>query len=208
MRNVDNFDEFRKLLDFSHPNSFYFLQIIQRSKDDNTVTSSNNRYRRVKSYYIASLEEYNRFIPEIKKFCENNNARAYIRLSPISFYDVAINTASEYMRRIKEKQTFKSCNIYDSCCEKTKTCGQKLWMIDLDSSNPFYPNWFTEDLIKLGISQNVVAVLPTVNGVHYIMKPFDIRKWKDTEVAEIKKHNPITLLYYNDLSCKQEQNLI
>lgn len=200
MRNVDNFDEFRKLLDFSHPNSFYFLQIIQRSKDDNTVTSSNNRYRRVKSYYIASLEEYDRFIPEIKKFCENNNARAYIRLSPISFYDVAINAASEYMRRIKEKQTFKSCNIYDSCCEKTKTCGQKLWLIDLDSSNPFYPNWFTEDLIKLGISQNVVAVLPTVNGVHYIMKPFDIRKWKNIEVAEIKSNNSITLLYYHGLS--------
>lgn len=77
-------------------------------------------------------------------------------------------------------------------------------MIDLDSSDPFYPNWFTEDLIKLGISPNVVAVLPTVNGVHYIMKPFDIRKWNNTEVAEIKKHNPITLLYYNDLSCKQE----
>lgn len=195
---VDNFAKFRKLLDFSYPNSFYFLQIIQRSKDDNTVTSSNNRYRRVKSYYIASLEEYDRFIPEIKKFCENNNARAYIRLSPISFYDVAVNAALEYIRRIKEKQTFKSCNIYDSCCEKTKTCGQKLWLIDLDNSNSFYLNQFTENLIKLGINQNIVAVLPTVNGVHYIMKPFDTRKWKDIEVAEIKKYNPITLLYYND----------
>lgn len=107
------------------------------------------------------------------------------------------------MRRIKEKQTFKSYNIYDSCCEKTKICGQKLWMIDLDSSNSFYPNWFTEDLLRLDIHHNVVAILPPVNGVHYIIKPFDIRKWKDTEVAEIKKHNPITLLYYNDLSCKQ-----
>lgn len=202
--NVDNFDEFRKYLDYSVPESFYFLQIIQRSKDNNTTTSSSNRYRRIKSYYIASLEEYNRFIPEIKQLCKNNNARTYIRITPITFYDVAINTAIEYMRRIKEKQTFKSCNIYDSCCEKTKICGHKLWMIDLDSSNPFHPNWFTEDLLRLDIHHNVVAVFPTVNGMHYIMKPFDIRKWKDTEVAEIKKYNPITLLYYNDLSCKQE----
>lgn len=185
--NVDNFDEFRKYLDYSVPESFYFLQIIQRSKDNNTTTSSSNRYRRIKSYYIASLEEYNRFIPKIKQLCKNNNARAI-----------------EYMRRIKEKQTFKSCNIYDSCCEKTKTCGHKLWMIDLDSSNPFHPNWFTEDLLRLDIHHNVVAIFPTVNGMHYIMKPFDIRKWKDTEVAEIKKYNPITLLYYNDLSCKQK----
>lgn len=195
---VDNFSKFRELMDFSHPNSFYFLQIIQRSKDDNSVTSSNNRYRRVKSYYISSLEEYDRFIPEIKKFCENNNARAYIRISPISFYDVAVNAASEYLRRIKEKQTFKSCNIYDSCCEKTKTCGKKFWMIDVDTDNPFALNWFTEELIKLGINANVVAVLPTVNGLHYIMEPFDIRKWEDSDIAEIKKYNPITLLYYND----------
>lgn len=195
---VDNFSKFRELMDFSHPNSFYFLQIIQRSKDDNSVTSSNNRYRRVKSYYISSLEEYDRFVPEIKKFCENNNARAYIRISPISFYDVAINTASEYLRRIKEKQTFKSCNIYDSCCEKTKTCGKKFWMIDLDTDNPFAPNWFTEKLIKFGINSNVVAVLPTVNGLHYIVNPFDIRKWENSDIAEIKKNNPITLLYYND----------
>lgn len=195
---VDNFSKFRELMDFSHPNSFYFLQIIQRSKDDNSVTSSNNRYRRVKSYYISSLEEYDRFIPEIKKFCENNNARAYIRISPISFYDVAVNAASEYLRRIKEKQTFKSCNIYDSCCEKTKTCGKKFWMIDADTDNPFALNWFTEELIKLGINANVVAVLPTVNGLHYIMEPFDIRKWEDSDIAEIKKYNPITLLYYND----------
>lgn len=201
---VDNFSKFRELMDFSQPNSFYFLQIIQRSKDDNSVTSSNNRYRRVKSYYISSLEEYDRFIPEIKKFCENNNARAYIRISPISFYDVAVNTASEYLRRIKEKQTFKSCNIYDSCCEKTKTCGKKFWMIDADTDNPFALNWFTEELIKLGINTNVVAVLPTVNGLHYIVEPFDIRKWEDSDIAEIKKSNPITLLYYNDLSCKQE----
>lgn len=208
MRKVDNFEKFKELMDFSHPNSFYFLQIIQRSKDDNTVTSSNNRYRRVKSYYISSMEEYDRFIPEIKKFCENNNARAYIRLSPISFYDVAVNTASEYMRRIKEKQTFKSCNIYDSCCKKTKTCGKKLWMIDVDT-NPFTMHLFTEELMKLGIHENVVTSFPTVNGEHIIMTPFDIRKWNiDQNKAEIKKHNPITLLYYNDLSCKQESNTI
>ena len=200
MRKVDNFSEFRKLMDFSHPESFYFLQIIQRSKDDNTVISSNNRYRRVKSYYISSLEEYDRFIPEIKKFCENNNARAYIRLTPVTFYDVAVDTAAEYLRRVKEKQTFKSCNIYDSCCEKAKTCGEKLWMIDLDT-NPFTMHFFVEELLRLDIYKNVVASYPTVNGQHIIMTPFDIRKWDDSkykDVAEIKKHNPITLLYYND----------
>lgn len=207
MIKVDNFERFKELMDFSYPESFYFLQIIQRSKDDNTVTASNNRYRRVKSYYISSIEEYDRFIPEIKRFCENNNTRAYIRITPVSFYDVAINTASEYMRRIKEKQTFKSCNIYDSCCETTKTCKEKLWMIDLDTKDPTVFESFWQELIRLGIYENCIVVIPTINGEHFIMTRFDSRKWQDfryKNIAEIKKDNPITLLYYNDLSCKQE----
>lgn len=202
---VDNFAEFRKHLDFSKENTFYFCQLIQRIKDSNVVTSSNNRYRRVKSFYISSVDEYDRFENEIKEFCINNNARAYIRISPISFYDVAINTAIEYMRRIKECQTFKSCNIYDSCCGITRTCGKKIWMIDCDSKD-------TADLVsqsflleQLGIE--VLYKLPTKNGVHYIIEPFDRRKWSeeyDQVIGEIKSNNPITLLYYHGVSSQQE----
>lgn len=195
---VDNFAEFRKHLDFSKENSFYFCQLIQRSKDSNVVTSSNNRYRRVKSFYISSIEEYDRFTPEIKEFCKNNNARAYIRVSPVSFYDVALNTALEYMRRIKECQTFKSCNIYDSCCETTRACGEKVWMIDCDEPC----SMSTINLLKnLGIT--ILYSLPTKSGTHLIIEPFDRRKWNDlldTTVGEIKSHNPITLLYYHGLS--------
>ncbi len=200
---VDNFEEFRKHLDFSKENTFYFCQLIQRGKDSNIVTSSNNRYRRVKSFYISSIAEYDRFIPEIKEFCKNNNARAYIRLSPVSFYEVALNTAIEYMRRIKECQTFKSCNIYDSCCETTRTCGKKVWMIDCDCN----PTWdYTEVLKSMGIE--VLYRLPTKNGVHYIINPFDRRKWNeelDQTIGEIKSDNPITLLYYHGISGQPEQ---
>lgn len=202
---VDNFAEFRKHLDFSKENTFYFCQLIQRSKDSNVVTSSNNRYRRVKSFYISSVNEYDRFEEEIKEFCKNNNARAYVRLSPVSFYEVALNTAIEYMRRIKECQTFKSCNIYDSCCETTRSCGKKIWMIDCDSKD-------TADLVsqsflleELGVE--VLYKLPTKSGVHYIIKPFDRRKWSeeyDQVIGEIKSNNPITLLYYHGVSSQQE----
>lgn len=198
---VDNFAEFRKHLDFSKENTFYFCQLIQRSKDSNVVTSSNNRYRRVKSFYISSVNEYDRFEEEIKEFCKNNNARAYIRLSPISFYEVALNTAIEYMRRIKECQTFKSCNIYDSCCETTRTCGEKVWMIDCDCEEPIDFAAKERTLIEMGIE--VLYKLPTKNGIHYIIKPFDRRKWSeelDQTIGEIKNNNPITLLYYLDIS--------
>ena len=200
---VDNFEEFRKHLDFSKENTFYFCQLIQRGKDSNVVTSSNNRYRRVKSFYISSLAEYDRFTDEIKEFCKNNNARAYVRLSPTSFYEVALNTAIEYMRRIKECQTFKSCNIYDSCCETTRTCGDKVWMIDCDEAENYAVN--KQTLIDMGIE--ILYVLPTKTGVHFIIKPFDRRKWSkelDQTIGEIKSDNPITLLYYHGLSGQPE----
>lgn len=202
---VDNFAEFRKHLDFSKENTFYFCQLIQRSKDGTVVTSSNNRYRRVKSFYISSVEEYDRFEEEIKEFCKNNNARAYIRLSPISFYEVALNTAIEYMRRIKECQTFKSCNIYDSCCETTRICGEKVWMIDCDCGEP--ENLVSHAFILKELGIEVLYQLPTKSGIHYIIKPFDRRKWSeelDQTIGEIKSSNPITLLYYHDLSGQPE----
>lgn len=195
---VDNFEEFRKHLDFSNQNSFYFCQLIQRSKDNNVVISSNNRYRRVKSFYISSLEEYDKRAPEIKELCKNNNARAYIRVSPVSFYEVAINTAIEYMRRIKECQTFKSCNVYDSCCETTRSCGEKVWIIDCD--NPSSLN-FLSTFAELDIT--ILYSLPTKSGIHFIVKPFDKRKWSkklDKEIGEIKHYSPLTLLYYHGLS--------
>lgn len=202
---VDNFEEFRKHLDFSKKNTFYFCQLIQRSKDSNVVTSSNNRYRRVKSFYISSVNEYDRFEEEIKEFCKNNNARAYVRLSPVSFYEVALNTAIEYMRRIKECQTFKSCNIYDSCCETTRTCGEKVWMIDCDCEEPIDFAMKEQTLTEMDIE--VLYKLPTKNGIHYIIKPFDRRKWSeelDQTIGEIKSDNPITLLYYHGLSGQPE----
>lgn len=195
---VNNFAEFRKHLDFSKPNSFYFCQLIQRSKDSNVVTSSNNRYRRVKSFYIASIEEYDRFTPEIQEFCKNNNARAYIRVNPISFYEVALNTALEYMRRIKENQTFKACSIYDSCCETTKTCGRKVWLIDCDGTADYAA---CENVVK-NLEIEVLYKLPTKSGMHFIISPFDIRRWSkelDDSIGEIQKCNPITLLYYYGL---------
>lgn len=196
---VDNFAEFRKHLDFSKENTFYFCQLIQRGKDSNVVTSSNNRYRRVKSFYISSVNEYNRFEEEIKEFCRNNNARAYI--PPVSFYEVVLNTAIEYMRRIKECQTFKSCNIYDSCCETTRTCGEKVWMIDCDCGEP--ENLVSHAFILKELGIEVLYQLPTKSGIHYIIRPFDRRKWSeelDQTIGEIKSNNPITLLYYHGIS--------
>ena len=59
---VNNFKQIRALLDFRSKDDFYFLQILQRKKDQKDkaikVNGTNNNARLVKAYYISSLEYF------------------------------------------------------------------------------------------------------------------------------------------------------
>lgn len=84
---VDNFELIRTLLKFESKDDFYFIQILQRPKDNPEIGASN---RLVKSYYIRSLEYFNSKKNEIKQVCELYKARAYIHLTKRSYKDVAL----------------------------------------------------------------------------------------------------------------------
>jgi hypothetical protein len=75
---IDNIQLILPFLKFESKDDFYYLQILQRKKE-NPQLGSNSRV--IKNYYITSekylLDRYN----EIKKLCEVFNARAMIRLN-------------------------------------------------------------------------------------------------------------------------------
>jgi hypothetical protein len=78
----------------------------------------------------------------------------------------------------------------------------KLWMIDCDGKNPGDP--IIDEIIEYVENHHGkhYAVLPTVSGCHIITSRFDPRffQFEDCEL----KRNAFTLLYYNDISRKQE----
>lgn len=74
---VDNFDLIKSLLKFESQDDFYYLQIIQRSKDNPDIGANN---RLVRSYCIRSLEYFESKKKEIKQTCSRFKARAYIHL--------------------------------------------------------------------------------------------------------------------------------
>lgn len=224
---IDNFDIIKKLLKFEDKDDFYFLQIIQRKKDGNDVPSANNGYRTIKTYYIRSLEDFDRRKPAIIQLCEQNNARAYFNLNVRNAREVALTAAKAYIDLVREDRCSQGHRVYDHACGVTPKMGvKKLWIVDVDTKDE-------EKIKKLDALicncrsafsvghpiappcyfDNVVAKIPTPHGYHLITHGFDVSELRKLlqqeglmftedemkEICAIKKDNP-TILYFKDIS--------
>ena len=100
---IDNFDKVEKLLEFNdNGDDFYFVQIIKRYKDNPNDDKNQGNYRAgawyLKSWRIHSADELAQLKPVIIKWCEENNARAYISLNSRSTKDT-----DSYIKIMKQK---------------------------------------------------------------------------------------------------------
>jgi hypothetical protein len=89
--------------------------------------------------------------------------------------------------------------VLDSAIMKTSVKNDKLWVIDIDSKDEELVQKITKIVnnSRSGFSPNIICQVPTVNGVHLITHPFDIRDFHaniSSQEAEIKK-DALTLLY-------------
>lgn len=192
---VDNFEEIRGTLEFDDPEEFYYISIMQRNKDGVKVASSHDNCRRIRTFYVFSLEDFDRITPFIKEICDKINARCYIELNRKNIFDCQLSCISRLAECIQHR-TRKSRAIMDSVVAGAPS-RDKLWMIDADGYNPGDP--IITDIIEY-VEKNRgthYAVVPTVNGCHIITSRFDPRFFneffKDCEI----KRNAFTLLYYN-----------
>lgn len=207
---VDNFDSIRKLLRFDDDgDSYYFIQIMQRKKDDMDI-SKNNRI--IMNYYITSLDYLNDREEEIKTLCKIYNARAYISINPGSFRKSCqyafkeladINISGQYRQII---------NLMPTLAGKYNNGGDsKLWIIDYDSKDDSHIGEIKEALrVAKGRDgegvDKIKLTLPTKNGFHLIVTPYDPRATEalfrsfDFEVA-VHKNNPTLLFAISKTEC-------
>lgn len=221
--NVNNFDLIRTLLKFEDKDDFYFLQIIQRKKDGNVVPAANNGYRTIKTYYIRSLEDFDRRKEAIIQLCEQNNARAYINLNVRSAKEVALESAKAYIDLVREDRCHQGHRVYDHVCGVTPKMGvKKKWIVDVDDLTKEQADIICEKICKCpsgrhynainDVYDNIIAHIPTVHGQHIITYAFHAARFKDiieqttsinltkdqiTEIVNVKKDNP-TLLYFKE----------
>ena len=192
---VNNIEIIRNKLKFDKFGEFYYISIIQRSKDGILVKGSHDNSRRIRTFYVFSLDEFDRVIPFITEICDKLGARAYIEMNRKNIFKCQLECIKRLLEVI-EHQTLKSRTIMDSVVAAAPS-RDKLWLIDIDAPEAL------EEVVNYIEKKNATYyIIPSVNGKHIITSRFDPREWY-FENAEIKR-NAFTLLYYNDIFSKQE----
>ena len=188
---IDNIEQIRKIMEFDKFGEFYYISIMQRNKDGVKVASSHDNCRRIRTFYIFSMEEFDKAIPFIKEICDKINARAYIELNRKDIFQCQLLCIKRLVECI-EHQTVKSRAIMDSVVGGAPS-RDKFWMIDIDNKKDETANEvFDYIYAHKGFT---IASIPTLNGRHMICSRFDNRYF-NFEDCEIKR-NAFTLLYYN-----------
>jgi len=191
---IDNIELIKPFLIFESEDDFYYLQILQRKKE-NDLMSSNSRV--IKNYYITSVESLEKQYGEIKNLCKQFNARASMRLNKRSFEQCAYQTLLGVTNTIMNKD-FKSVRrTYDRICGQFHNDSNKKWILDVDDK--------TTDLerIKAAVkfcqpnegSDKVLTFIPSKFGFHIITSPFNTNQFSQSSrlAIEIHKDNPTNL---------------
>ena len=190
---VDNLNLILPFLKFESKDNFYYLQILQRKKE-NSQLGSNSRV--IKNYYINSEEYLIKHYDEIKKLCEIFNARASIRLNKRSYekvgYKALVNIANTISNR--EFEFLKAS--YDRACGLGHNDSEKKWILDIDGMMTYNEIFKMEEIIERAepTDKEIIVYLPSKSGLHLITKPFDLREFTTLyPEIEIHKDNPTNL---------------
>lgn len=189
---TDNFANIRGLLKFEK-DYFYFIQIIQRKKENPEVGSSN---RIIRSYNISSLEKFDKNVDEIITLCNTFNARAYIHMNRRKWSKIALQCLRHNADLIANEQ-------YEGIKSSLETVigryngeskDDKTWIIDIDMHD-----FSVAQRIGKLIGSKLLYTIPTKNGFHLITRPFNRYEFKkymqlQGDIPDIHTDNP-TVLY-------------
>lgn len=199
---TNNFAQIRTILTFPDKHSFYFLQLIRRKKDNPDLGKD---MRVIAEYFIYSLDQFNRMESEIIMKCDNENARAYLRVNRRDAKKLAIKAAKLIMDYIDEGNYNSAKSAYASVTGKYHADPDKKWIVDLDDDKIpegfAKQDWlddvteFVKSLIEKTKRDPTILTLPTKNGTHLICRPFNKKEFKAIYPnIDIQPENP-TLIY-------------
>lgn len=189
---IDNFDIIRKHLDFVDSKlDRYIVHILRRPKDISpemkNELGANEAQRLIKTYYIDSLEYFDRKIPAMKELCRANNARAYIIVQPKDNFECLMNLGKKIFETIQNKNYSVKPEhlIRQAYCEYHKT-RKKQWVIDIDDKDEKNDmlGW-TKDEIK----NIIIEELRKIQDIELQKCPRKYITWLEDSVYEVpSKH--------------------
>lgn len=190
---VNNLDKIIPFLKFESEDDFYYLQILQRKKE-NPEIGSNSRV--IKNYYITSIEYLKKRYDEITNLCDFFNARASIRLNKRSFEKVGMKTMVNLANTMMNKEYKFLKSSYDRACGLGHNDKEKKWILDIDGHYTYQQLEKIEEIINNSEpkGKNTIVYLSSKSGLHLITKPFDSREFtQQFPEIEIHKDNPTNL---------------
>ena len=167
---LDNINIVKRLLVFKE-GVFYFVQVIQRKKDNPELPKSDmKRYQ----CFITSEKDLDIHLPRIKKVCEDYNARAYISLIPRSLEKLGKQCLLEYAKRVISEDYSRIWDIPNRVALYEETRAGKVLekpfkMFDIDDKESLQ---YISNYID-GIGIKIVESIPTPLGYHLIVEAFN-----------------------------------
>jgi len=187
---MNNFNLISELINFEDKNDFYFIQIFKRRKDNPEMKRD---VTLIDNFFIYSKDEFEKVKEKIINLCDSNNARAYIRLNRRNAKKIAHKTMIIMAESI-DSENYRLENAYLSACGKFNSEKNKKWIIDLD-----YPEILDKIIEYLKTITEVISIIPTKNGYHIVVKPFNPNLLKNCSNEKIKnseiKDDSPTVLY-------------
>lgn len=191
---VDNLELLRPFLKFDSEDDFYYLQILQRKKDNPGIVRNTVA---IKDYYIRNVEYLDSHYEQIKDLCKYFNARASLRLNRRSFKKVAFRALQNITAQMMQDDFHSARQAYSKACGQCHNENDKMWIVDIDEDCMDCVQAIEdciESLLPAGGQNKVRARIPTKTGLHLITTPFNLSNFVWANEAVVQKDNP-TILY-------------
>lgn len=177
---------------------FFDIQLIRRGKDHPNLPAANYEF---KTYYITSIEKFDRIIDEMKKCCDIFGLRAYISVNAKSKQEASKKTCERFAHNIVTNDYRSPWKSFSSVCGGLDGY-EKRWIVDVDDLKDYGTIIKLIRMCESRYDDPYVCDIPTRNGCHIITHPFNLQRFNEMckneniELPEVKK-NHLTLLYEN-----------
>lgn len=181
---IDNLEKVLPFLQFDSEDDFYYLQILQRKKE-NPKLGSNSRV--IKNYYIRSQQDLLDRYEEIKTLCKVFNARASIRLNKRSFEKVGFKTLENIANTMQNREYKHLMKSYDRACGLLNNEKVKRWIVDIDKDEVIWLEQIINAIQPCEPSgDKILAQIPSKSGIHLITCPFNMQHFKVNFADELR----------------------
>lgn len=209
---VNNFEQIKSMFYFNEEdNMFFHCQIVSRAKDHK---GENKKVKEgvIKTYFIRSREHLDSLKDEIILLCEHYGARAYINVAGKDFKSLQTLMLLKLANDIHQGVVRNPRKCLNSAAGELKSRIPK-WIVDIDDVSlkdsikdrlfELYAQAYSSkgtnisvETIKAVSHLNILAEIPTKNGLHLIVRPFNTKAFNESfPNVDIHKNSMGTLLY-------------